>query len=384
MKIARTRQLTQKSLAGIIVALALIAASLSTAPAALAAAATPDLVVTGALPTFSSAGPVIVTVYADPSSVSVPMGTRIPSPVVGGPVAEQAASTTYVVDVPQTPELLAAATNGVVNLMVVASTATQMSNAFTSAVTVNAALGTLSKPQRRVAVSRLIAAGPMLKPVMDTDADAVSCGWIEISTSNNITARVGQLHVANTSTMIGTYQYTVQADSTVSIGENFNNGPFSTNGSDSVTNSLGGGGTDPHEGGWAKYVDVGFNYGTYNGYGCMAGHQKLQADSSNADPYDGTVSAPGNPWGTCHADPNGYAHVDPAADASHPGTWNADRSTAKSEDMSILLAYQFTGSTGFTSDINILWENFSLSKTTYVCGDQVPVQNSTVLYNDLS
>ena len=46
--------------------------------------------------------------------------------------------------------------------------------------------------------------------------------------------------------------------------------------------------------------------------------------------------------------------------------------------------FSFGGSTGFTSDIKIGWENFSLSTATYVCGDSVPVQNSSVFYNNLN
>jgi hypothetical protein len=190
--------------------------------------------------------------------------------------------------------------------------------------------------------------------------------------------------VARTKKMIGTYQYAVQADSTITIGEDFNGGPFGASGTKKVDNSIGAGGTDPHKGHWIRYVAADFNYGLYNGFGCDAGHQKKQADSSNADPFDGSKAPPDNPWGTCRSDPHGLAHVDPAANSSHPGTWNADRSTAKEySDIASVWGFHFGGTTGFTDHINILWQNYSTRTPAFVCGNQTPVQDSSVLYNNL-
>jgi hypothetical protein len=156
---------------------------------------------------------------------------------------------------------------------------------------------------------------------------------------------------------------------------------LSGNGNHAVSNSLGAGGTLPHAGGWDKYVNTGMNYGKYNGYGCEAGHTKVQADSSNADPYDASTEAPPNPWVNCGHDPNGFAIVNHAS-GGIPGTWNADRSHALGYSVTAnAYAFNFSGSTGFTSDINIGYTNNNTTTQSHVSGNWAPVQDSSYLYS---
>jgi hypothetical protein len=376
------------------IAVALLAAALlAPAPASSAASSPPGIVITGTVPAFASTGTTYAFVLMDPPTVA---GKVVMSPLAGGPVTVTGGS--FTVEVPQAAALLRLArpNGGVINLQVVTERGNELSLTGVPAVTAGASPAALDPAGRqalaalRRGVSETVTAAGMTAPEpipgisAETSGPDTSCGWLQDGTKNNVSTRIGELHIAPPKTMDGTYSYTVRADSTFTYGINFDGGKWSGGHTNSVNNSLGAGGTDPHSGKTGIYIDAGFNYEYDTGYGCMAGHARAKADSSNADPFDaaGRKRPKGLPWASCHADPHGYVYVNRASASGKPGTWYADRSTAWTyTDSADVFGFKFADHTGYTADIDIEWENYGRSDT-YVCGKDVPVWASPVFWNE--
>jgi hypothetical protein len=83
-----------------------------------------------------------------------------------------------------------------------------------------------------------------------------------------------------------------------------------------------------------------------------------------------------NPYGSCHADPNGLATVPPI------GHYETSNSQSKTYNLAFSwLGYSFSSSAGFTTDVSESWVNRNSTLSTYVCGDAEPVQDSHIFWN---
>lgn len=214
-----------------------------------------------------------------------------------------------------------------------------------------------------------------------TTAGPLACAFLERSSTEGVT-RLGELHISSVSAMAGHYESNYTADNTMTVGAslNGNSGSFSSDGSITLANSISNGGGFKHDGGLSQYVDGHLYYGRFQGEGtnCVA-PWLLEATSSVGDAFEGTRSAPGNPYGTCHSDPNGLATIQ-----SNGGYWGYDTSQAQKYDGAFSwYGFGFSGSNGFTSDVQERWDNNG-GTTTYVCGNVDPVQDSRIFWNENS
>jgi hypothetical protein len=200
-----------------------------------------------------------------------------------------------------------------------------------------------------------------------------------LSTTEGVT-RIGELHVANVAGEGGSFTSSTTTDNTISVGVSATGdlGSFSAGGSVTLDNSISADGGFSVTTGYSQYVDGHVYYGEYLQGGTACPPQYLiQATSSVGDAFPGTNKAPSNPYGTCHADPNGIATVPPLG--------HYEASTSQSQTYSGAFSwfgYSFSSSDGFTSDVDEAWINRDSTLSTYVCGNVDPVQDSHIFWND--
>jgi hypothetical protein len=216
---------------------------------------------------------------------------------------------------------------------------------------------------------------------LSTSVSPDACGYFQVSSAEGVT-RLGELHVASLVGMAGTYGDTVTADNVVSVGSSINGNPgtFSAGGTITISNSIGSSGGFSRTAVFDQYVDGHLYYGRFQGVGTYCVYNwALMATSSAGDAFPGTRAAPRNPYGTCHADPNGLARIAPI------GYWNQARSQSHTySGIFSWFGFSFSGSNGFTNNVNEGWLNRNSKTSTFVCGDVNPVQNSRILWNNLS
>ncbi|HUZ51595.1 MAG TPA: hypothetical protein VMU94_03600, partial [Streptosporangiaceae bacterium] len=199
---------------------------------------------------------------------------------------------------------------------------------------------------------------------------------------NNQITRIGELHVASSGNIKGSYYYETDADSNMSIGESGNGSNFTAGGSIGIDNSIGAGGSTVHTGGWVKYVDDTMNYVKQKWVEQIGGqlcYYIIQPYSSNGDAYDGTLTPPSNPWGNCASAPY-EARINPG------GSWDAlnSKSVTLMWAFSAFGLFQGSGSTGYQTTNRISYQDNG-SSNTYVCGgggSPGDVQGSPVIYNN--
>jgi hypothetical protein len=276
-------------------------------------------------------------------------------------------------------ESVAAAQHGVVNLAVIVESATRTYGRMTWARVLPAGTASVSVSAiDRTSYPRV--RGGSTKS-LSTSASPDACAYFQVSSTEGVT-RLGELHVANLVGMAGMYGDTVTADNVVSVGSSINGNPgtFSAGGTITISNSIGSSGGFSRTTVFNQYVDGHLYYGRFQGVGTFCVYNwALMATSSVGDAFPGTRAAPGNPYGTCHADPNGHATVAPI------GYWNQARSQSHTyTGIFSWFGFSFSGSNGFTNNVNEGWINRNSSTSTFICGDVNPVQDSRILWNNLS
>lgn len=212
--------------------------------------------------------------------------------------------------------------------------------------------------------------------------DNVGCRWLQDGPSVEASTRVGEVHVADVKGMSMRFVYSYQADSTLSVGVSIDNGPWSDDGSVTLTNHFSG------SGGYSEPTGPGVGYVGYaadhmyfaeyinNGAAACPGLQYMtQVASSTGDAYAGAGAPPMNPWRTCHRDPGGFVTI------QGPGGWfDADRGTGVNlSDAASAFGFTFGGHTGYSTNIYDDYTNNS-GISTYLCGaGQMP--DVPVIYN---
>jgi hypothetical protein len=340
------------------------------------------------IPQFTGTAPIMAYVVADPVGAPITAAPPILVP------AAQVTGSALDLPVPASAETaaLASANGGVANMILTITNGTQISSVVFPARTLGMStvspsgtvslrdagsitrLGVISRPQTLSAATRR----SMTEAIAAGSPD-IGCEYISTTYSNNMLTRIGELHVAPISGMVGTYNYSTQADSSMSVGIESTGGTgFSDSGTASIDNSIGTGASDPHTD-WANYVDDHMNFEKVV-YSCES---IIQAYSSNGDLVDNTASPrPGtDPWGKCESAPF-FAEIEPGKG------WGALNSSAITESwaFSAFNAFGGSGSTGYSTTNSIQYQNNS-SKTTWVCGsggDNQGLGGSPVIYNSLS
>lgn len=312
-------------------------------------------VLSAPVPRFPS-GPVYAVVQADPlSDPSSPVLARV-----------RVSGSQAVIRVPASSQVksLAQVNGGTVNLMLNISNGREISTTFVPA----RAYGSTTARESRVSYR---AAGPSLTRVLwvprphqmprPQPVFPGQCVTIKVRYRNNKSTRIGELHVASISDMNGEYDYTTQADSSMSIGISTNDKNFTFGGSVEVTNSIGAGGADPHGAGTDVFVNDHMNYSkVWN----SCGQEIVGADSSNGDVYDGHGTPPHVPWVNC-LQATYFAYVPP-----NGGKWEGDNSHAAtlSWDYSAFGNFTGSGSTGYITTNRISYVNKNHHRTGVVCG----------------
>ncbi|HEV2360344.1 MAG TPA: hypothetical protein VGS21_01455 [Acidimicrobiales bacterium] len=183
--------------------------------------------------------------------------------------------------------------------------------------------------------------------------------------------------------MMMTFEYTVQADSTIEVGAGGPSGYVGA-GSVTITNDFGGSGsyTVPYGGqvGYLGYANDDMQYGKYLNDGrpaCPPAPDEVQAIQTTGDAYPGPGQPGTNPWNGCLKDPHGVARVAPN------GGYDSDRGTGLTiGPASWYFGFLGSASTGYT---NYIYDNYHNHGTTltYVCGSTWP-DAAPVLYNSPS
>jgi hypothetical protein len=174
----------------------------------------------------------------------------------------------------------------------------------------------------------------------------------------------GEAHSANVTNSTVTYAMSIDQYSSISAGVSINGGAFSFNGSVGIDNYIGSGGSITFGSGKDLWVGDSVYYGKYAGSGSCVGETFVDPTSSAGDTYQyAKTPAPGtNPWGTCHADPNGDAVV--GAGLSGEYHRSAGNGTNYSGAVSVF-GFSASASFGFNTNVVTTWAG---TTTTYVCG----------------
>lgn len=358
-----------------------------------AAVAPTFVTVTGDVPAFSSPGPVMVEVQAEPTAQMAQLAVGQQITFTELVPAQPVLGTAFSVAVPDSPELdaLAQQENGNVNLFVMVSTPTEESGVFAPTITPALAATTASAATPASAAAsrdQTLSLPPFPTPYHRNPGPDPACRAVVDSNIYNVFTKIGEMHVANHGFMEGTYIYHVQADSSVSIGFSTSiNGPFNASGSVTISNSLGAGGTLPRFGPYHSYVKDHMDYQKWSWMGTCSGTY-VQATHSAGDTIDG-AAAPTNPWGSCAVAKNhnwGLATVPHGVNGPAgliPGTWEADTSQAVSYDpMATLWAFNFSGHTGYTTNNQVQYSDYSTTSGSNICGTGHPAGASPIIYNE--
>ncbi|HEV2360985.1 MAG TPA: hypothetical protein VGS21_04735 [Acidimicrobiales bacterium] len=354
-----------------------------------AGAAAPALMLTGDVPTLPTGSGTVLVMVHTPEKIGA---HHIPKEFLDTIVAhENISSSRFTIPIPEAALATAAKLgNGFATLNVMVYSGTHFTEVFDSVK--------MTQPSGAATSTVLLPSlGPFrrIDPASAQAAEAYPavghhdwpCVW-SIQSTEERTTRVGEVHVAAVKGMTMTFNYSVQADSTIEVGVGPGpSGPYQNAGALTVSNSFGsgatGGYTEPYGGqvGYLGYANDDMYYGQYAnnaGVGCTAGYLMNQALSSTGDAYAGPGQPGTNPWKSCQADPAGYARVQAGR-----GYYNADRGTAVTIGASAwFFGFLGSASTGYTNNINDYYRN-SGSADTYVCGS-TPPDNAPVLYNSPS
>ena len=349
----RTRSIlpTSRRLVGL---LGVTALTLGLTAASASAAAPPHI--TGMLPAAAASDdPATVYVLKQPAQYPAKTGARVTLPVIASGQVDSGSRFT-----------LATASAMPFNAIIVA-TSHQGTSVWFAPVNLTSGTANVGRlPAYSAALLRHSTAGSHVVPN--------SCVVTVQQTADNVSTRVGELHVANASNVTGTYTYTGQADSTFTVGSDAT-GTWQTSGTSSVTNS-GAGGNVSSTGGTTEYTKANYKYQLFlhSGTGCPSFH------TQQATAWDGNVaaggSAPSNPWGNCASDPHGDQSVANGNTFTVSGGASVNYSSGVANPFG---SYSFGDQTGYSSNVKIKWQNNS-GHTVFLCGSTGKLTG--VIYND--
>ena len=341
-------------------------------------AASPTLRVDATLPAEASQAEVYV--LAQPPLSDLKPGATISMTTLA---RTSASGTALSVSVPVTTalEALAAGNDGIVNLVMYAVTSRGYTTDF---FPMNLGSETLSKSidlgQLPALLGMSYPMGATVTGGATTPGVIPNCVYTTAQTSNDVASKAVEIHVASDSTATGEFQIANYADSTISVGvSSGNDGPYSASGTVGVYNGVGVGGGHTWGNNTIAYAYSHYDYvrevNTLTEY-CIGPQSYVEATYNYGDVFTGSGSPSGNPYGSCHADPYGFATVSgPGYYTKQGGTGNMIGGTAN------VFGFSFSGSTGYNSNVNTTWR-VSSGQTSYVCGNNGVPQYASVDYND--
>jgi hypothetical protein len=216
----------------------------------------------------------------------------------------------------------------------------------------------------------------------NSNVDRACDDYSSETTGPETASRIGEFHVANTSSATETFEYNNTFSSSVSVGvENLGANGYSGDGSDTVSQSESSHAGSTQGEGFIHYANDHMYFAVYNynlPAGCYNPHYLTEAVDTVGDVFPGSNS-PG-PLGHACTSQRNFATVSGA-----PGDYGLDKARSDTYKASIGAdGFQFTATTGFSSDI---YDNYEIggsgnNKTAYVCGagDSL-VDQSKILYN---
>jgi hypothetical protein len=347
------------------------------------AAAPPLAVVTGALPAAASrSAPAHVYLFGEPDETHAKLGQVLSEPVLSSSLIT--AGSAFRLAMPDTPAArsLAAAGAGTANIRVVAVSpegvsswfaqikASQPAEATSSPVS---RIGTL--PAYDLAALRKSAAINGVTPdelVAGTAKrcvhDCTNCSWKTIKKKFNHITRIDEVHAAEGVT--ATFSYQEKADSTFTVGfEVAGESGWSADGTAGVTNSGGGGASDPLNGYYSRYWESKYDYAMLQQYKpsgpgeCPTAGDRKQ----NATKWDGTILSGNKVAGRKGSSCKGaveYVTINGGQasnwkDKGHSYFWKTGVSTP--------MGFSFGDRTGYSSTTKELWKNHRSTRS-YLCG----------------
>jgi hypothetical protein len=209
-----------------------------------------------------------------------------------------------------------------------------------------------------------------------TPMDLTMCQWNRVSESEQ-PSRVGEIHVADTAGMSGTFTWHDQTDSDFSVGLSAAGSGWTTSGTFTLSESIGTNADFTDAAGDRDYANDTMYYGKFENNGaasCPGLQYKTHVIHSAGDIFRGTNTPGPLPYSSCHADPHGYSVI------AYSGNWAKDQSTAVHYGtVASAFGYTFNGHTGYTSGIEIhLHDNGS--SNTYACGT-ADMPNVPIVYS---
>lgn len=346
----------------------LMGLAVSVSSSAATAAANPTIAILsgyiGALP--SSSARVSVTVVSPLGTLASPVPQTLTETVLTSEVISSgnfnipiAASTLLNQD--------ALAGNGVVNLDVHVDSGGQSTSQLV-------ALNVGTVPAGSLPISAAATTGsvvlPTFRPFSQAPSSATSsstviapallCSWV-LQSSQEISTRATQIHVANIAGASEQYTNSNYQDASISSGLSINGGAFSFNGSVGISNSVGSGGQKNFSTGTLTWAGDHVYYGEYFGVSNCQGQTLVTPTSSAGDVYDYGGTPGANPWGGCRNDPNGYATVGP-----NGSYWRSQGTGASYSAAASAWGFSVSASYGFNTNVTFRWA--TTSNASYVCG----------------
>ncbi|MFI5035006.1 MAG: hypothetical protein ACHQFZ_02235 [Acidimicrobiales bacterium] len=288
-------------------------------------------------------------------------------------LSESGVSGSYSVTIPDTSAVAgyASANNGILNVVVLATSGTQLtSEAFPVSVG-----GSATVPPSAVQSMPAASLSPSSGGVVPAGPDI--CLNLTPTYDNNHQSRIGEMHVANQTGISAVYSYQQSADSTFTVGLSIGGGAFSIDGTSTVSNAISGA-TNPEGQGFLHYIDDHMNYIKQPN---SCGETYVYAYSSNGDVPSGTGVPGGNPWGHCQNAAPYWAELNPAG-GGHDGTYYKQKGTSQNYSIvATVFTFNVGGSTGYSTTDQIEWFNSS-SVGSWVCGGGTGgLDASPIIYN---
>jgi hypothetical protein len=311
------------------------------------------------LPTAaSSSDPASIYVLKEPAQYPSTVGSRVSLPVIAS--GQVTSGSRF------TPAAAQTLTTATFNAIVVATSRHGTSLWFAPVKLQSGTANVGRLPNYNTALLRHSTAGGQAVPN--------ACVVTVQQTANNVSTRIGELHVANASNVTGTYTYTGHADSTFRVGSDAS-GSWQTSGTNSVTNT-GSPGSVSSTGGTSEFVKAPYNYELllHSGTGCPSFH------TQQATAWDGGASAGGpapvNPFGNCASDPHGRQAVSNGSKFTVSSGASVNYASGVANPFG---TFSFGDQTGYSANAKLEWVNNS-GHTVYLCGSTGTLTG--VIYNN--
>ncbi|HVX47370.1 MAG TPA: hypothetical protein VHC49_25990 [Mycobacteriales bacterium] len=207
-----------------------------------------------------------------------------------------------------------------------------------------------------------------------------SCGG---HTDSERATRIGEAHVAALSGMSVRFVYSVQEDTTTSVGAKVNGNHWSVDGSKKLSGSMGTSSSVAYGAGKVAYVNSHFMYreSWVPEYTCSDNDWMYSTYpiSSIGDTFTGPNKPGTNPWHTCSRAP-WHGTIEPVT-----GKYNKNKGEGTSYGViSNVFGFSFSGHTGWTANIRLEYANTNRTKRTFVCGVGKGPNDAHTIYNSLS